>query len=248
MSTLLAPSDPLPALREQGFAFVSGARVRGLLEAAGGANVLAGWAEFAASWEDMPRDGYMADGGRYRRRRHGVFAARRGGPILPAPHRAHYQSRDYNALNGGIARWFEPLPDAVATGAVLGAVLAASRALFEAAAGAAAWEIEVHQFRITAEAGAAGRPTPEGPHRDGVDHVLVLMVRRENIASGETSIHALDGGELGHFTLAAPLDAALVDDHRVMHGVTPVVPLRPDRPAFRDVLVTTFRRAAEDRP
>ena len=25
------------------------------------------------------------------------------------PHQPHYQSRDYNALNGGIARWFEPV-------------------------------------------------------------------------------------------------------------------------------------------
>jgi hypothetical protein len=27
-----------------------------------------------------------------------------------------------------------------------------------------------------------------------------------------------------------------------MHGVTPVEPIDPDRPAYRDVLVVTFRR------
>ena len=47
---------------------------------------------------------------------------------------------------------------------------------------------------------------------------------------------------LGSFTLTAPLDSALVDDSRVYHGVTPVVPLDPARPAYRDVLVVTFRR------
>ena len=39
--------------------------------------------------------------------------------------------------------------------------------------------------------GEAGQPTPEGMHRDGVDWVLVLMVRRENIKSGETTIYDL---------------------------------------------------------
>jgi hypothetical protein len=79
-------------------------------------------------------------------------------------------------------------------------------------------------------------------HRDGVDYVLVLLVNRVNIASGMTSVHDLSGKELGHFTLTAPFDAALVDDARVMHGVTPVEPLDPAEPGFRDVLVVTFRR------
>jgi hypothetical protein len=33
-----------------------------------------------------------------------------------------------------------------------------------------------------------------------------------------------------------------VDDRRVMHGVTPVQPLDPAEPAYRDVLVVTFKR------
>jgi len=68
------------------------------------------------------------------------------------------------------------------------------------------------------------------------------MIRRENVDQGETAIHGLGGERLGTFTLSAPLDAALVDDARVYHGVTPVVPIDPARPAFRDVLVVTFRR------
>jgi hypothetical protein len=104
------------------------------------------------------------------------------------------------------------------------------------------WHVEVHQFRIEARQGEAGRPTPEGMHRDGVDYVLVLLINRSNIASGMTSVHDLSGKTLGHFTLTHPFDAALVDDTRVMHGVTPVEPVDPAAPAFRDVLVVTFRR------
>jgi hypothetical protein len=48
--------------------------------------------------------------------------------------------------------------------------------------------------------------------------------------------------ELGSFTLTSLLDAAFVDDSRVYHGVTAVQPLDPTKPAYRDVLVVTFRR------
>ena len=73
--------------------------------------------------------------------------------------------------------------------------------------------------------------------------VLVLLVGRRNIQSGVTTIHDLDGRTLGSFTLTQPLDAAVVDDRRVLHGVTPVEPVDPETPGFRDVLVVTFRRA-----
>ncbi|MGO4781129.1 2OG-Fe dioxygenase family protein, partial [Lysobacter sp. 2RAB21] len=78
-------------------------------------------------------------------------------------------------------------------------------------------------------------------HRDGVDYVLVLLIDRHNIVSGTTTIHDGDRRLLGSFTLTAPLDAALVDDARVFHGVTAVTPLDPEREAHRDVLVVTFR-------
>jgi hypothetical protein len=79
-------------------------------------------------------------------------------------------------------------------------------------------------------------------HRDGVDWVLVLLVARVNVAKGETTIHDLQRSQIGSFTLAEPMEAALVDDGRVFHGVTAVTPIDPDRAAYRDVLVATFRR------
>ncbi len=222
-----------------GFAFVHDAEMRGVLEAGG----LSEWERFAASWDDLGLDTFMADGGRYRRRRHAVFAATPAG-ITRRPHQPHYQSRDYNALNGGVARWFEPVSESVAALPAFTAILGTCQRVFDTlSADVPEWEVEVHQFRIEAQPGKAGQPTPEGMHRDGVDWVLVLLVRRENIASGETTIHDLDRHLLGSFTLARPMDAAWVDDRRVFHGVTPVEPRDPALPAFRDVLVVTFRRA-----
>lgn len=225
----------------EGFAFVRAPEMRALL----GEAELRNWDAFAASWNDLGVDAYMADGGRYRRRRFAAYRATPAG-ILRKPHQPHYQSRDYNPLNGGVERWFEPVAEPIGRHDALGAILGSSHALFDELTPAAlrpeAWHVELHQFRIEARAGEAGQPTPEGLHRDGVDWVLVLMVRRENVKSGETTIYDLARRPLGSFTLTSPLDSALVDDSRVYHGVTPVEPLDPATPAYRDVLVVTFRR------
>ena len=242
-----AAVDPLTsAIARDGYAFVHAAEMRERLT---GAGALSDWPAFAASWDHLELDRYMADGGRYRRRRHACYAADAGGAIVRAPHQPHYQSRDYNALNGGIARWFDPIDAAIGAGPTLRSILAASRTLFERLAGPQDWHVELHQFRIEARSGEAGRPTPEGIHRDGVDYVLVLLIDRRNIASGTTTVHRLSGEELGAFTLTEPLDAALLDDSKVAHGVTPIEPVDPTRPAYRDVLVVTWRKGtAYNRP
>ncbi|HVY18205.1 MAG TPA: 2OG-Fe dioxygenase family protein [Rhodopila sp.] len=227
------------AIRTEGYSFVDSRDMRSVLH---GFGALTDWTAFAASWDDLGPDTYMADGGRYRKRRHAVYRAE-GDAILRQPAQPHYQSRDYNPLNGGIERWFEPVLDTVGAGPSMRAILRFCQALFEMVDGCPrAWHVEIHQFRIEARREEAGRPTPEGMHRDGVDYVLVLLVNRENIASGVTSVHDLSGRELGSFTLTHPLDAALVDDRRVMHGVTPVQPLDASAPGHRDVLVVTFRK------
>lgn len=227
-------------LQTGGYAFLEGSVLDGMLPAE--AIAPESWNRFAASWEGMPLDAYMADGGRYRRRRFGVFAANPGEMIHRCAHQPHYQARDYNNLNGGVERWFEPIDAAVADDLTFQALLGFTRSLFEEQAGVVPWHIEAHQFRIETGPDGAGLPTPEGMHRDGVDYVLVLMVRRANIEQGTTTIHDLEGRLLGSFTLTHPRDAALVDDRRVFHGVTPVVPVAPGEAAFRDVLVLTYRK------
>jgi hypothetical protein len=228
------------AIARDGYAFVHAGSMQSLLEESGS---LTDWEAFRGSWNDLALDAYMADGGRYRRRRHATYAVPRpGGAMARQPQQPHFQPLDYNPLNGGVERWFDPVEPAIGDGESMRTILTACRSLFDALAGRpTAWHIEVHQFRIEARRGEQGQPTPEGLHRDGVDFVLVLLVDRTNIASGMTTIHALDGTPLGHFTLTSPLDAALVDDTRVAHGVTPVQPLDPSLPAHRDVLVVTFK-------
>lgn len=244
----LAPSLPpaggsiLRALAREGFAFVPGAAMRDLAAAAGGTD----WDGYAASWNDLGPDRFMADGGTYRKRRFACFAVTAEGFALKPP-RPHFQTRENNPLNGGVARHFEPVREAIAFHPMNRALVATCRDLFAAAtpgAAPAAWHAEMHQFRIEARPGESGQPTPEGLHRDGVDWVLVLMVRRENVAEGRSTIADAARRPLRTETLSEPFDASLVDDRRVFHGVSPIEARDPARPAFRDVLVITFR--AED--
>jgi hypothetical protein len=228
------------AVERAGYAFVEASDMRTALGRFGS---LADWTAFADSWNDLEVDTYMGDGGRYRRRRFAVYAAGRQGAIVRGPHQPHYQGLDYNTLNGGVERWFKPVTDEIGAGASMRTILEYCRALFgRLASETKKWHVEVHQFRIEAKTGEAGKPTPEGMHRDGVDYVLVLLINRRNIASGTTTVHDLDKRALGSFTLTDPLDAALVDDSRCYHGVTPVEPENPAQPAYRDVLVVTFKK------
>jgi hypothetical protein len=230
------------AIMRDGYCFVDGRMMRAWLATQGS---LDDWDAFAGSWNQLGPDQYLAARGRQRRRRYGVWTWRDREWVREA-HQPHYQALAYNNLQGDIKRWFEPITDAVGTSGPMLAILRFVTALFgPLAPQVVRWHLEVHQFRIEAALDAPGEPTPEGVHRDGVDYVLVLMIDRHNIASGTTTIHAPDGTTLGSFTLTQPLDAALLDDLRVYHGVTPVLPLDPSKPAHRDVLVVTLRRGEE---
>ena len=231
-----------PKLQRDGFAFVTAEIMRRLLNEP---QALDDWHAFADSWNDLAPDTYLAAQGRHRRRRHATFSIEADGELRRAAHQPHYQSLQHNPLQGDIQRWFRPMRPALADGASLHRILQFSYELFAALmATPRRWHVEAHQFRIEARAGEPGEPTPEGVHRDGVDYVLVLLIDRENIESGTTTIHDHDGGLLGSFTLTHALDAALVDDARVFHGVTAVTPLDPAQPAHRDVLVVTFKAVA----
>ncbi len=227
-------------MARDGFARVRAPDMRGML----GEAALADWPAYAQSWNELAIDEYMADGGRYRRRRYASLEAQPG-KVTRLAHQPHFQSLAYNRLNGGVERWFEPITRAVGDLPLTRRILDLSLDVFGGAAPDPSfpWRTEMHQFRIEARAGESGRPTPEGAHRDGVDWVLVMLVARENVAAGVTDIFDPAGGALGGFTLMEPLDAVFIDDRRVFHGVTAIEAVDPARPAYRDVLVTTFRRS-----
>ena len=237
MTTLLTPPITVPtrldaALRERGHAVLSPTGLRELLGACA--------AELDAlrpSWNDLPADAYLRDGGRYRRRRHACFVVE-GDTVRQVPHRAHWQPLEYNALHGGLERWFEPMHNDVLARPVWSRLLRRLSGHCSALKGAQPWYVEAHQFRIDTTDGI-GRPTPEGAHRDGVDFVVVILIGRQGIKGGETRVFDADGPAGLRFTMTEPWTTLLLDDARVVHESTPIQPLEPR--GHRDTLVLTFR-------
>jgi hypothetical protein len=195
------------------------------------------------SWNDLPPDEYLKDGGRYRRRRHACFVVE-ADALQQVPHRAHWQPVEYNALHGGMERWFAPMLDEdIARPAWTQLLLALGRTCTALRGGSCPegpppWYVEAHQFRIDTTDGI-GRPTPEGAHRDGVDFVAVLMVGRSGIKGGETRVFEAEGPNGQRFTLMQPWSLLFLDDARVVHESTPIQPIAPG--GYRDTLVLTFR-------
>ena len=248
----MTPEPPLTplaqldsALSGQGYAVLAGAD---MLRLAGAApEQFAAWAPL---WNDLASDDYLKDGGRYRCRRHGSFLVTHDS-LYHVPHRAHWQSLSYNALHGGIERWFEPLPVALSADPAWAHLLMALAARADALRGRDRWYVEAHLFRIDT-AGGIGRPTPEGAHRDGVDLVAVSLVARHHIKGGETRVFDVAGPQGLRFTLSEPWSTLLLDDERVIHESTPIQPLdalTTHQPAgYRDTLVITLRRGGFQDP
>ena len=204
-------------------------------------------------WNDLRPDLYLKDGGHYRQRRHGCFIQTLSAPRLEAtPRRAHWQPTTYNALHGGMERWFEPLDPAMTTQPAFGTLLTELGTLFAGVRAPAAgrWYIEAHGFRIDTE-GGVGRPTPEGAHRDGVDFVAVVFIGRKGVIGGETRVFDAVGPEGVRFTLDAPWSVLLLDDSRVVHESTPIQPEHPlhaGHKGHRDTLVLTYRSGGFQAP
>lgn len=234
--SLAPPLTPLAelthSLQSNGFAIISADDVAQIAHVP--LNELLSLNQF---WEDLPRDPYLKDGGRYRFRRHASYEIC-GESLTLVPHRAHWQSVDYNALHGGIERWFEPSQTRLTDNPAWQSLLLGVAQILNGVKPVKTWFVEAHQFRIDTTDGI-GRPTPEGAHRDGVDFVAVFLLNRVGIKGGETRIFEAGGSAGLRFTLEQPWSLLLMNDSRMIHESTPIQPLGPH--GYRDTLVLTYR-------
>lgn len=229
-------------LRDEGHARLSADEVRALAAPYGEA-----LDALAPSWNSLPPDLYLRDGGSYRFRRHACFVQDfESGALERTPHRAHWQPTTYNALHGGLERWFEPVEVEVADRAAWRRLLVGFGKVFATLRPVPRWHIEAHQFRIDTAAGI-GRPTPEGAHRDGVDYIAIVLVDRVRVVGGETRVFPADSRHGVRFTLVEPWSALLLEDARVIHETTPIQSAAPE-PGWRDTLVLTYRAAGFQAP
>ncbi|VTU32391.1 2OG-Fe dioxygenase family protein [Variovorax sp. PBL-E5] len=228
------PDRLVPTLQQDGYAVLS---PQGVAEWLG--SPLAELDALHADWDHLPLDEYLKDGGRYRTRRHACFTVD-DAAVQQVPHRAHWQPVEYNALHGGMQRWFAPMEANTVAQPVWRHLMLALCDAATGLRGAQRWHIEAHQFRIDTADGI-GRPTPEGAHRDGVDLVAVALVGRHNVKGGETRVFEAAGRRGERFTMTEPWTLLLLDDARVIHESTPIQPLADAEPGWRDTLVLTCR-------
>jgi len=244
----LGRHSALQRLRSQGFCVLTANAIESLtgLE-------LGEFEPMRGYWDGLPPDRHLKDGGHYRFRRHGCFVHTVEPPALQTvPHRAHWQPTTYNALHGGMERWFEPLPGGLITTPAWSALVTEFGEMFARLRPpkGGRWFVEAHPFRIDTAQGL-GRPTPEGAHRDGVDFVAVVFIGRHGVRGGESRVFEADGPLGVRFTLEQPWTTLLLDDERVIHESTPIQPLdtqRPEQRGWRDTLVLTYRSGGFQAP
>ncbi|RST18341.1 hypothetical protein E2C00_31325 [Streptomyces sp. WAC05374] len=205
------------------------------------------WDAYARHWDDLLLDEYMQDGGTYRHRRYGHYVLDAAtGDLTAQPHGPYYQPRMVNPLNGGVRRHFAPLTDAFRDDPLTRALVLTLGDVFSRVEGVHRWDVKLHPFRIVTTPDQQGRPAPQGVHRDGTAFVTSLLVGRTNVTGGESSLYAQDGTRLLTTTLVRPGDQLLADDRRLLHDVTPLTPVDPARPAYRDVLIIDFDHVADE--
>jgi hypothetical protein len=211
------------------------------------------WEELKKGWESLDPDQYLKDGGKYRQRKHASVIVS-DEKIELVPYRPHFQPVSYNALHGGMQRWFTECSTDFIKSLPLKNLLCSLTKLFDqieasqsnqAVNKPLSWFTEVHQFRIDTASGI-GRPTPEGAHRDGVHFVAVLLVDRHFVKGGESRVFSATGPQGERFTLDESWTLLILDDLKVLHETTPIQPMDRLHPelTWRDTLVLTFRKDA----
>ena len=210
-------------------------------------NLNRSWRNLRSDWQDLKVDPYMKDGGTYRSRRYGhCFYLPTTHAIAPLPHAPYSQSVEDNGFAGGIARIFEPLHDHTFDNDFLQALIRLSFSQFSFADVSMAnqpWDIGIHLIRTVATRDRIGKPTPEGIHHDGLNFTSIHLIRRQNARGGVTTICDNKGRAIKKVTLSVPLDSILIEDPRVMHGVSALMPEDLLRDAIRDVLIFDYQYA-----
>ena len=198
---------------------------------------------FFQEWDHLEPDPYLRDGASFRRRRFALFYLDPGrDELLLLPSNAYFQSLENNSYAGGIGRSFAPIrPGAVRNMFLHELILLLFRQLpIENDRLSHPWMVDIHQIRITATAEAEGEPTPEGPHHDGEEFIVVQLVQRRNVTGGISTVYSNEGEPLLSSTLLQPTDTLILWDPHVRHGVSPIRPVEPEQPAVRDTLLIGY--------
>jgi hypothetical protein len=201
------------------------------------------WQRLGEDWDHLEPDRYLKGGAKFRLRRYGRYYWSPADDALAAlPHESYFQPEDENAYAGGIERSFAPLLPVTVHNPFLHALVRLTFACLPVARDrqGKSWEVRIHQIRIVASPGEPGPPAPEGIHQDGTDFLTLHLVHRRNVVGGESTIYDLARKPIACHTMREPLDSFILEDPRIMHGVTAVHSADGLRPGIRDMLGVDF--------
>ena len=196
-------------------------------------------------WEHLEPDPYMADGGRYRLRRYGLYQLSAiTAQLAYIPGASFYQCIEINPLNGGAHRHFAPLAADTVNNSFLHELIQFDFAqLTRKKHIEDDWLIGVHQIRILATTGVSGSPTPEGIHRDDETYTAQHLIARHNIGDGVNYFYG-SGPEPTTRPQAVWKQQSYFDsyyfDHSLWHSVSPIVSGDRDGDGHRDVILVDF--------
>jgi hypothetical protein len=125
---------------------------------------------------------------------------------------------------------------------VMQQLLAADLAVITPHLAEQAYAIDIHQFRVRADAQASS-PTTSGIHQDGLDWVFMHFIDAANTVPVFSEVFATDAPESCVLTVAMErfLETIVIDDRGVHHRASDVRPLSDSLPAWRDLLLVGFR-------
>jgi hypothetical protein len=209
------------------------------------------WLRLADDWDHLELDRYLTPGAAFRRRRYGrYFWSPADSAFQALPSEPYFQPADENSYAGGMVRQFAPLLSTTVDNPWLRALVAATFAGLPVPADRqdSTWEVRIHQIRIVASAEEPGLPAPEGIHQDGTDFLTLHLVRRHNIKGGVSTIYDLERQPIQSYTLLEPLDSLILEDSRIMHGVTAVYPADGRTEGTRDLIGLDFIYSPNLRP
>ena len=199
---------------------------------------------FSHEWDRLKLDPYMADGGRYRFRRYGLFnLSIITGRLNCIPDASFYQDININPLNGGKLRKFASLTkDSVENPFLQELMLFDLAQLTSTTSVKVDWLIGVHQIRIIAMPGASGNPTPEGVHRDDETYTVQHLIKRHNIDGGVNYFYGSEREAERYPTVLKQLNYfdSYYFDHTLWHSVSPITLNMHGSEGYRDVLLIDF--------
>jgi hypothetical protein len=201
------------------------------------------WNRLRRDWDHLERDRFLKGGATFRLRRYGRYSWQPAcDRLVVLPHERYFQPAAENEYAGGIERDFATLLPETVHNPFLAALVRSTFACLPCSRERRGrrWEVRVHQIRIVASVDEPGLPAPEGIHQDGTDFLTLHLVRRQNIIGGTSTIYDLEGKPIRSWTMRKVLDSMILEDPRIMHGVTAVHPADGCTQGIRDLLGVDF--------